>query len=145
MRESFATFAPVSWSVIVVYQVNNFILISLKVEQFEVRRRAYLLVARNQTLPASVRYQAQLQLNKFEKGTRPAIVNDRCTETGRGRGIMAKFGLCRVRRELALTVNLLITERVLPVSFQIEGPCRGDSRCSKSYLVIHRFRTLRPV
>lgn len=69
----------------------------IQVEQFEVRRRAYLFVARNQTLPASVRYQAQLQLNKFEKETRPAIVNDRCTETGRGRGVMAKFGLCRVR------------------------------------------------
>ncbi|KAF8313420.1 hypothetical protein DL93DRAFT_1170495 [Clavulina sp. PMI_390] len=70
------------------------------VEQFEVKRRAYLAVARNQTLPAAVRYQAQLQLNNFDKATRPAIVNDRCTETGRGRGVIAKMGLCRYRFRL---------------------------------------------
>jgi small subunit ribosomal protein S14 len=69
-----------------------------QVNRFEVRRRAYLFVARNQTLPAAVRYQAQLQLNKFDKYTRPATVKNRCTATGKARGVMGKFGLCRVRR-----------------------------------------------
>lgn len=63
----------------------------------EVTRRAYLYVARNQSLPAQVRYQAQLQLNTFGRYTRPTTVKNRCTATGRGRGIMGEFGLCRVR------------------------------------------------
>lgn len=62
----------------------------------EITRRAYLYVARNQTLPPQVRYQAQLQLNTFGKYTRPTTVKNRCTETGRGRGVIGEFGLCRV-------------------------------------------------
>lgn len=64
----------------------------------EITRRAYLYVARNQTLPPQVRYQAQLQLNTFDKYARPTTVKNRCTESGRGRGIMSEFGLCRVSR-----------------------------------------------
>jgi small subunit ribosomal protein S14 len=66
------------------------------VAENEVLRRAYLYVARNQALPAQVRYQAQLQLNTFGRYTRPTTVKNRCTETGRGRGILSEFGLCRV-------------------------------------------------
>ena len=62
----------------------------------EIARRAYLYVARNQSLPAQVRYQAQLQLNAFGRYTRPTTVKNRCTVTGRGRGVMGEFGLCRV-------------------------------------------------
>ena len=64
----------------------------------EVARRAYLYISRNQLLPPAVRHQAQLQLNTFDKYTRPTTVKNRCTETGRGRGIMSEFGLCRVSR-----------------------------------------------
>jgi small subunit ribosomal protein S14 len=67
------------------------------VAENEISRRAYLYVARNQTLPAQVRYQAQLQLNTFGRYTRPTTVKNRCTVTGRGRGIIGEFGLCRVR------------------------------------------------
>src|SRR5579863_4896761 len=63
----------------------------------EISRRAYLYVARNQSLPAQVRYQAQLQLNTFGRYTRPTTVKNRCTATGRGRGVIGEFGLCRVR------------------------------------------------
>lgn len=70
------------------------------VHETEVQRRSLLFVARNQTLPAATRYQAQLQLNKFDKYSRPHIVNDRCTETGKGRGVIAKFGLCRFQFRL---------------------------------------------
>lgn len=67
----------------------------------EILRRAYLYVARNQNLPPQVRYQAQLQLNTFGKYTRPTTVKNRCAESGRGRGIMSEFGLCRVCMALA--------------------------------------------
>ena len=63
----------------------------------EILRRAYLYVARNQTLPPQVRYQAQLQLNTFNKYTRPTTVKNRCSESGKGRGIMSEFALSRVR------------------------------------------------
>ncbi|KZT12980.1 glucocorticoid receptor-like (DNA-binding domain) [Laetiporus sulphureus 93-53] len=66
----------------------------------EIIRRAYLYVARNQSLPPQVRYQAQLQLNTFGKYTRPTTVKNRCIETGRGRGIMGEFGLCRYQFRL---------------------------------------------
>lgn len=62
----------------------------------EVLRRAYLYVARNQNVPPQVRYQAQLQLNTFDKYTRPTSVHNRCYASGRGRGIIGEFALCRV-------------------------------------------------
>lgn len=62
----------------------------------EIARRAYLYVARNETLSAQVRHQAQLQLNTFGRYTRPGTVKNRCIESGRGRGIINEFGLCRV-------------------------------------------------
>ncbi|KAF8729797.1 hypothetical protein AX14_006005 [Amanita brunnescens Koide BX004] len=66
----------------------------------EVVRRAYLYVARNETLPPQVRHQAQLQLNTFDRYARPATVKNRCYETGRGRGIINEFGLCRYQFRL---------------------------------------------
>ena len=74
----------------------------------EVMRRAYLYVARNETLPAHVRHQAQLQLNAFGRYTRPTSVVNRCTESGRGRGVMSEFGFCRVG--LATCRSLDVTE-----------------------------------
>jgi len=62
----------------------------------ELIRRAYLYVARNQAVPPQVRHQAQLQLNTFGRFTRPTTVKNRCHESGRGRGILSEFGLCRV-------------------------------------------------
>jgi small subunit ribosomal protein S14 len=66
------------------------------VKTSEVLRRAYLYVARNETLPAQVRHQAQLQLNSFSKYARPTTVKNRCYESGRGRGIISEFALSRV-------------------------------------------------
>jgi len=74
------------------------------VKDNEVTRRAYLYVARNATLPPQVRHQAQLQLNTFGRYTRPATVKNRCHETGRGRGVMSEFALCRVRPMPALLI-----------------------------------------
>ena len=62
----------------------------------EVARRAYLFVARNQTLSPQIRHHAQLQLNSFDRYTRPTAVKNRCHESGRGRGVMSEFALTRV-------------------------------------------------
>jgi len=68
----------------------------LSVAQAEIQRRALLYIARNTTLEAVVRHRAQLQLNNMPGNTRVGRVKNRCTETGRGRGIMSEFGLARV-------------------------------------------------
>ncbi|WFD20754.1 40S ribosomal protein mrp2, mitochondrial [Malassezia caprae] len=65
------------------------------VQSNELLRRAYKYIARNTTLPSRVRHMAQLELNAFPSKSRPAVVKERCIETGRGRGIFTEFGLCR--------------------------------------------------
>jgi len=70
------------------------------VKAHEVVRRAYLYCARNQTLEPQVRYQAQLQLNNFGRYSRPTTVRSRCTVSGKGRGIITEFGLCRYQFRL---------------------------------------------
>ena len=56
-------------------------------KRFEVQRRAYLFVARNTSLPATIRHKAQLGLNALNGGEgRMTAVRNRCVETGRGRG-----------------------------------------------------------
>lgn len=77
------------------------------VKASEVLRKAYLCVARNETLSPQVRHQAQLQLNTFGKYTRPTTVKNRCTESGRGRGVISEFALCRYQFRLkALNLEL---------------------------------------
>lgn len=101
----------------------------------EVTRRAYLYVARNQSLPPQIRHQAQLQLNTFGRYTRPTTVKNRCYETGRGRGIMSEFGLCRVSDNILLgyksTDFIIIT---VPVSF--EGIGWAAERGQEGILVV---------
>lgn len=66
----------------------------------EIARRAYLYVARNETLPPQVRHQAQLQLNTYGRYTRPTTVKNRCIASGKGRGIISEFGLSRFQFRL---------------------------------------------
>jgi len=73
----------------------------------EALRRAYLFVARNQKLSPAMRYQAQLQLNNFGRYTRPSTVKNRCIVSGRGRGIISEFGLCRYQFRLKALENEL--------------------------------------
>lgn len=99
----------------------------------EIARRAYLYVARNQTLPPQVRYQAQLQLNTFGRYTRPTTVKNRCTESGRGRGILSEFGLSRVRGIVSQVIRMGLKESA--VSIPTEGVERRASGCKKGVVV----------
>lgn len=91
------------------------------VQANEIARRAYLYVARNQSLPPQVRHQAQLQLNTFGRYTRPTTVKNRCSETGRGRGIMSEFALCRVSFEHH---GLVACSRIYTVPIPTKSPQR---------------------
>ncbi|EKM59675.1 uncharacterized protein PHACADRAFT_250322 [Phanerochaete carnosa HHB-10118-sp] len=99
----------------------------------EIARRAYLYVARNQSLPPQVRYQAQLQLNTFDRYTRSTSVKNRCTETGRGRGIISEFGLCRVSHSALNWKARLIVFPVVPIPSEGEG--RRDSWREEGFVV----------
>lgn len=113
------------------------------VKDNEVLRRAYLYVARNTTLPPQVRHQAQLQLNTFGRYTRPTTVKNRCTASGRGRGVMSEFGLCRVRplsKANALLVNLTSFSPSVPIPSQ--GTQRRTQRRPESFVVAKETRPL---
>lgn len=101
------------------------------VHKAEVVRRAYLAVARNETLSAQVRYQAQLQLNNMHPDTRPTQVKNRCIESGRGRGIIGEFGLSRVRSCSLIAVY----SHLASVSIPLEGAGWRIARSRKSDLV----------
>lgn len=102
----------------------------------ELARRAYLYVSRNQSLPAQVRHQAQLQLNTFGKYTRPSTVKNRCYETGRGRGIMSEFALCRVSMPFHCKQFYVLK------SMQVSIPpasARGKSQWCKESIMVTSF------
>ena len=71
------------------------------VAENELKRQALRYVIRNETLPQRTRIQAQLALNAFPGMARPGHVRNRCVETGRGRGVMREFRLCRFQFRLA--------------------------------------------
>jgi small subunit ribosomal protein S14 len=66
----------------------------------EVTRQAFRYITRNETLPARVRHQAQLQLNAMPRNTSPTFVHNRCVATGHGTGVLREFKLCRFQFRL---------------------------------------------
>lgn len=61
----------------------------------ELERLAYRYVTHNESLPLRIRLQAQMALNQMPRMTRLVNVKNRCLETGRGRGVLRDFRLCR--------------------------------------------------
>lgn len=55
-------------------------------ERSEVIRRAYLFVARNETLPDMIRTRAQQAIHRLPKRSTPTQINNTCIETGKGHG-----------------------------------------------------------
>lgn len=69
----------------------------IKAADTEIERRAFLYIARNTSLPPTVRYKAQLGLNALnERAPGMDHIKDRCVLSGRGRGVLSRFKLCRV-------------------------------------------------
>lgn len=66
----------------------------------EVQRQAYRYITRNETLPIRTRQLAQLALNAMPRETRLVNIKNRCLETGRGRGVLRDFRLCRFQVRL---------------------------------------------
>ncbi|PLW08495.1 hypothetical protein PCANC_03415 [Puccinia coronata f. sp. avenae] len=69
----------------------------------EMLRRAYLYLARNEALSMKIRAQAQLSLNNLPSNSHPTKIHERCIISGKGRGVIAKLGLCRHQLKLKAT------------------------------------------
>ncbi|KAI9758190.1 MAG: hypothetical protein M4579_003164 [Chaenotheca gracillima] len=73
----------------------------------ETERQALRYIARNTTLPQRMRAQAQLQLSQMHCYMNPTQIKNRCTEGGRGRGVLRDFRMARYPfRMNALAGNL---------------------------------------
>ena len=64
--------------------------------EVEPRVQALRYIVRNETLPSRLRLKARLALTQIPVDSRLNSIRNRCIETGRGRGIMRDFRLCRV-------------------------------------------------
>lgn len=76
-------------------------------EQHEVTSRALKFIARNLSLPQKVRLEAQLQLNALPNYTRANQLSGRCVDSGRGKGVMRDFRLCRYQFRMQALQGLL--------------------------------------
>ncbi|KAJ3075053.1 40S ribosomal protein mrp2, mitochondrial [Podochytrium sp. JEL0797] len=73
----------------------------------EPQREALRLVFRDRNLPLMVRLKAQLELQKFPRYMRPVAVHNKCTESGKTRGMITEFKLSKILfREKALAGEL---------------------------------------
>lgn len=69
----------------------------------EVQTRALKFIARNNALPQRMRLEAQIQLTQMPNATRSTQLKGRCVDTGRARGVLRDFRLCRYQvRQQAL-------------------------------------------
>jgi len=69
---------------------------------YEPRRRVLRALREAQELPARLRGQAYRALLRLPRDSSPTRIRNRCPLTGRGRAIVRRFGLSRIRfRSLA--------------------------------------------
>lgn len=65
------------------------------VAKFDTKRRDLRTRAVDMKLSEDERAEARTKLNKLPKNSAPARMRNRCKNTGRARGYLSKFGLCR--------------------------------------------------
>ncbi len=73
------------------------------VKKFAAKREELLAIVRNQKLPPEERYEARLKLQQLPRNASPVRLRNRCSLTGRPRGVFRKFGLGRAKvRDIAM-------------------------------------------
>ncbi len=63
--------------------------------KFGAKRKELREASVNMKLSEDERQEARTKLNKLPKNSAPARIRNRCALTGRPRGFLRKFGLCR--------------------------------------------------
>ncbi|RCS56622.1 30S ribosomal protein S14 [Parvibium lacunae] len=77
------------------------------VKKFTAKRDALLAVINDQSKSEDERFEARLKLQKLPRNANPTRQRNRCSVTGRPRGVYRKFGLCRLKiREMAFRGEL---------------------------------------
>ena len=64
-------------------------------------------VARDKTVPAEERFDAQLRMAELPRNTNPTRIRNRCELTGRSRAVYRRFKLCRVALRDLASVGLI--------------------------------------
>ncbi|SFZ75948.1 30S ribosomal protein S14 [Chitinimonas taiwanensis] len=73
------------------------------VEKFAAKRAKLLAIINDQNLTDEERFDARLKLQALPRNANPTRLRNRCSITGRPRGVFRKFGLGRNKlREIAL-------------------------------------------
>lgn len=73
------------------------------VKKFATRRAELISLTQNAKLSDEDRYAARLRLQQLPRNASPVRLRNRCTLTGRPRGVFRKFGLARNKlRDIAL-------------------------------------------
>ena len=73
------------------------------VKKFATRRAELISLTQNPKLSDEDRYAARLRLQQLPRNASPVRLRNRCTLTGRPRGVFRKFGLARNKlRDIAL-------------------------------------------
>jgi len=71
--------------------------------KYENKRKVLKSISHNIELESSVRWLAQIELDKLPKNSSLTRIRNRCVITGRGRGINSRFKVSRIKfRELSL-------------------------------------------
>ena len=65
------------------------------IKKYHVKREEYRAQAVNMNLSDELRQEGRSKLNKLPKNSAPSRLRNRCKNTGRARGFLSKFGLCR--------------------------------------------------
>ena len=64
-------------------------------------------VARDKTVPAEERFDAQLRMAELPRNTNPTRIRNRCELTGRSRAVYRRFKLCRIALRDLASVGLI--------------------------------------
>ena len=73
------------------------------VKKYAAKRAALLDVINNPNLADEDRYAARLKFQELPRDSSPVRLRNRCSLTGRPRGVYSKFGLGRIKlREIAM-------------------------------------------
>jgi small subunit ribosomal protein S14 len=72
-------------------------------KKYAVKRAALIKIIEDQSIPEEDRFQARLKLQALPRNANPTRQRNRCSLTGRPRGVYRKFGLGRNKlREFAM-------------------------------------------
>jgi small subunit ribosomal protein S14 len=73
------------------------------VAKFAAKREKLVAIINNQSLSEEERFEARLKLQALPRNANPTRLRNRCSVTGRPRGVFRKFGLGRNKlREIAM-------------------------------------------